>query len=300
MRLLLVALLAAAAWAGDTHVEKLVLKDGKREKDLQIRITYPEKRGTYPLLVFSHGAFGSKDAYEPLIEHWASHGYVCIQATHSDSLSLGGRPGPGAFRDWKNRPKDVSFVLDSLDEIERRVPDLKGALDREKIGVGGHSFGAHTSQLVGGVKTRGLAGLESHRDRRVRAALLISPQGRGRLLGDDSWKAFKTPAMVITGSNDKGRNGEDPKWRLDPYALSPAGDKYLVWIEGAYHGFGGITGKKRWSGSGPDNADHVSIVKKASLAFWDAYVKEKKEAKALLESDAPFKSEKSKVRFERK
>ena len=269
-------------------------------KDLRIRITHPRARGTYPVLVYSHGAFGSKDAYGPLIDHWANHGYVCIQATHSDSLSLGGRPGTGAFRDWKNRPKDISFILDSLDEIEKRVPNLKGALDRERIGVGGHSFGAHTSQLIGGVTTRGLAGPESHRDRRVRAVLLISPQGRGQLLVADSWKDFKTPAMVVTGSNDKGRNGQDAKWRLDPYALSPAGDKYLVWIDGADHGFGGITGKKRWSGSGPDNPDHVAIVKKASLAFWDAYVKGSKEAKESLQSDALFKSAKSKVRCERK
>jgi hypothetical protein len=31
-------------------------------------------------------------------------------------------------------------------------------------------------------------------------------------------------------------------WRKKPYELSPPGDKYLVWVEGMDHGFGGIVG----------------------------------------------------------
>ena len=133
------------------------LEDKKREKTLPLRLTFPQPAGKYPLIVFSHGAMGSKDAYDPLIEHWASHGYVCIQPTHEDSLKLMLRSGErfrlqNVWSKWKTRPPDIQLILDSLDELEANVAGLKGKIDRERIGVGGHSFGAHTSQLIGGVK----------------------------------------------------------------------------------------------------------------------------------------------------
>src|SRR5262245_11053317 len=86
-------------------VEKLVLHDASRNKDLELRITWPDAGGPFPTIVFSHGAFGSKDNYLTLTEYWASYGYVVLQPTHSDSRSLGVRPGdPKAFQDWASRP----------------------------------------------------------------------------------------------------------------------------------------------------------------------------------------------------
>ena len=279
----------------------LVLRDEKRDKDLQVRITYPKEKGRYPILVHSHGARGSKDAYEPLVRHWVSHGYVCIQPTHSESLSLGAKADRRIAQAWKRRPGDVSFVLDSLAEIEKRVPGLAGKLDGSRIGAGGHSYGAHTAQLIGGVRTHSVPGAtETFRDERVKCVLLLSPQGRGAILKQDSWKTLKAPAMVVTGSKDSSpRTGQGPEWRLDVYNFCPPGDKYLVYIDGAYHGFGGITGRV-WRGSGPANEDHVNIVKTTGLAFYDAYVKGDAKAKAWLASEAPGRAFESKIRYERK
>jgi hypothetical protein len=57
-------------------VEELVLHDAKRAKDLPLRVTYPRGGDRHPLIVWSHGAGGSKDNYQPIVTHWASHGYV--------------------------------------------------------------------------------------------------------------------------------------------------------------------------------------------------------------------------------
>jgi len=280
----------------------LVIEDGARDKHLSIRVTWPEGEGPFPLIVWSHGYLGSKDAYQPLVEHWASHGYVVIQPTHSDSLSLLPRrdrwaklrepftfTGDGGLSDWRNRPRDIVLILDSLDWIEGEVPDVAGKIDRERIGVGGHSFGAFTTQLIAGVRTTepGAEASESHADGRVDAALMISPQGRDTLLADGAWDTLTGPAMVITGTHDRGRNREPGTWRKEPYDLAPEGDKYLVWIEGAYHSMGGITGHEgytRWSGG--LHPEQVLWIQMASRAFWDAYLKTDPGARAYLDSDA--------------
>jgi predicted dienelactone hydrolase len=283
-------------------VDKLVLRDAKRDKDLQLRITHPKEAGLYPIIVWSHGAFGSKDAYRPLVTHWASHGYIVIQPTHSDSRALGVTPGdPAAFRDWQSRPADVSFVLDALDELEAAAPALKGRLDRTRVGVGGHSFGANTAQLIGGAVALGGGREKSFADKRVAAVMLLSGQGVGEMLTAKSWEKVTRPMFVMTGSADgPTRTGQPAVWRKQPYELSPPGDKFLVWVEGLDHGFGGITGLNINPKNKP-NPDHVTWTKIATLAFWHSrFAENKTEALAWLRTDQLAKLSHGAVKLEHK
>ncbi|MDH3582613.1 MAG: hypothetical protein OER86_00165 [Phycisphaerae bacterium] len=261
-------------------------------RPLEMRVTWPTAAGRYPLIVFSHGAMGSKDAYDPLVRHWAGHGYVCIQPTHGDALKYqlaGFRSRMNTiWGHWKSRAGDVSMVLDALDKIEAGVPGLAGRIDRSRIGVGGHSFGAHTSMLVGGMTVGGTLGgrAVSLADSRPAALLMISPQGTGGGLDRASWSKLTRPGMFITGTNDKsGRTGKSHAWRKEAFDHSPPGDKYLVLIDGAHHGFGGISGPRRFPGRGPDNADHVAYVCSATTAYWDAYLKKDQKARRFLASE---------------
>ena len=54
-------------------------------------------------------------------------------------------------------------------------------------------------------------------------------------------------------------------------------------MKDAHHNFGGISGA-RHSKSGPPNGDQVALVKSATLAFWDKYLKSKPEAARLIDS----------------
>ncbi|MEW6359660.1 MAG: hypothetical protein AB1696_25205 [Planctomycetota bacterium] len=268
-------------------IKELVLEDAKRGKDLQLRINYPDGKGPFPLVVWSHGAWGTKDNYLVLTEHWASHGYVTIQANHSDSRALGrSLRDRTVFQDWQSRPADISFILDSLDEIEKKTPALKGKIDREHIGVGGHSFGANTAQLIGGARAYLLTGEKSFEDKRVAAVMLLSGQGPGEMLTEKSWQHVSRPMLVMTGSEDgPTRTGQPAEWRTKPYELSPPGDKYLVWVEGLDHGYGGISGVN-FSGRNKVNEDHVNYTKIVTLAFWDAYLKGYRKALDYLRSPA--------------
>jgi predicted dienelactone hydrolase len=267
-------------------IARLTPNDSKREKELELRIHYPEAKGPFPLIVWSHGAGGSKDNYLTLMVHWASYGYVTIQPTHSDSRSLAANPrAPVSFRDWQNRPADVSFILDSLAELEAREPALKGLIDSKRVGVGGHSFGANTAQLIGGAKAFPVGGEKSFADPRVAAVMLLSGQGPGEMLTEKSWSDFKTPMFVMSGSADgPTRTGQPAEWRKKPYELSPPGDKYLVWVEGLDHGYGGITGWN-FNPRNKPNADHVRYTKILTKAFWDAYLKENGEARTYLQTE---------------
>jgi predicted dienelactone hydrolase len=270
---------------------ELLLHDDARDFDLPLRVTFPKTEGKYPLIVYSHGLFGSKDAYDPIVKHWVSHGYVVVQATHGDSLQRlrnqprGRRGNP--FNHWRTRPEDVKLILDSLDTIEEKVTGLKGRIDRDKIGMGGHSFGAHTSMLIGGAT---YAAFNAGRrldlaDDRPGAILLISPQGTGGMLDKRSWEKFTRPTLIITGTNDTTRQGDKYTKRLDPFRYCPPGDKYLLFIEGAYHGFGGISGAPAYPSRGPDNETHINYVRSASTALWDAHLKDDEAARAFLDSD---------------
>ena len=272
-------------------VETLALFDQQRNKDILVRVTYPAEKGKYPLIVWSHGANGSKDIYQRLIKHWVSHGYVVIQPNHSDAQKAGNKGEKReTFGDWKSRPADITFVLDSLDEIEAMIDDLAGKIDRSAIGMGGHSFGAHTAQLVAGAEALSIngGGYSNYADKRPRAFILLSPQGTGQRdsqFDRGSWKNMVRPVLTATGSKDPGRTGKDWKWRLEPFLYSPPDDKYVLYVEGLYHGFGGLV-ESGLPTEGPENSAHAKYMQIATTDFWNAYLKDDKSARKMLSGDS--------------
>jgi predicted dienelactone hydrolase len=306
------------------------LHDDARNKDIPIRVVYPAKSGKVPLIVFSHGAGGSGEGYTGLTDYWAQHGYICISPTHADSFDQQKEAGRHASlfsalydssvspEAWLNRVKDVVFVLDSLDAIEKQAPEIKGRIDHDKIGVGGHSFGAFTAQAVGGalVQFPGEPQPKSLRDPRVKAVLLLSPQGTGKAgMVESSWKDFENPMMVMTGSRDYGdwrtmgreKEAASPEWRTEPYKFAKAGDKYLLFIKDASHmSFTGLpatqTGSlaQRSQALGIDEKAIFQWVQTGSMAFWDTYLKQEKSARVFLQNDDLAKLSNGSIKIDRK
>ncbi len=286
------------------EVETHVLADDRRDKHIPLRITVPVGEDPAPLVIFCHGALGSKDGAGPLATYWASHGYVVIRPTFGDSISLMSEEELGKVRSpkqlvnsrrtlehWDDRPRDVSHVIDSLDRLGEEVDVLAGRIDAERIAVAGHSFGAHTTMLLAGLRLDPPGDVEApdFHDPRVSAFVMISPQGPGGSITPESYRAMRGPLLMITGDNDgtpiEGRENQTGAWRRKAFDACRPGDRYLLWIEGACHGFGGINGARgAWPGRGPDAPDHVYYVKSTALAFFDAYLRDDADARTYLRS----------------
>jgi predicted dienelactone hydrolase len=114
-----------------------------RGADLQVRLSAPLHGNSLAIIIFSHGNGQSHHGYGPLINHWASQGFVVIQPTHLDSRSLGLPPDDPRRPDfWQHREQHLLRVLDELDRIERATPAIQGRLDRTRVSVAEHSWGA--------------------------------------------------------------------------------------------------------------------------------------------------------------
>jgi dienelactone hydrolase len=294
-------------------VESLPLKDAVRKKDLICKVHFPKAGGPYPVILFSHGFGGNKDAFGPVGRHWASHGYVVVHPTHADGLGradeipkvdTGEKAGPRGrlqgLLEGINDPQkigervaDLVLILDSLDLLPNAAPGLEGKIDAKHVGVAGHSFGAYTAMLVGGVTVDlGIDKGKGFADKRVACILPISGQGTGQQgLTNRSWDSLTLPMMTITGTRDQGAGGQGVDWKKEPYQFSPKGDKFLVVIDGANHfSFGGRLGPR---GSAP-----MEIVKLCSTYYWDAYLKDSAAAKKYLQSDQLVRDAGGKCAFE--
>jgi dienelactone hydrolase len=305
--------------------DDITIQDQERNKEVHVKVYYPKDNGPFPLIVFSHGFGAGKDAFAPVGSHWASHGYVSIHPQHADGGSMdrlrnrktktnadeedadstpaklsagldreklrerlksGGLKGGGGPQGIADRVRDISAVIDALDQIGAKIPALKGKLDREKIGVSGHSYGACVSMLIGGATIDVGGKPKSFADARVKCVLPISAAGTGEYgLTKESWKDCKRATLYITGTKDI-RPGHEFSWRKEPFDLSPNGDKFLLIVEGAthFHFGGGLPGMARLGGNSGSSTVAVStnVVKTSSTAFFDAYLKNDKTAQGYL------------------
>ena len=315
-----------------------ILTDAGSKKEIPVAAWAPKTPGSYPVIVFSHGAGGSgAQAAGRLGPYWASHGYVVVAPTHADSLALRRKRGEDV-RDgvaetlksirgengdqsevWRDRVRDVRFLLDAAADLEKRIPEIAGKADWSRVGIAGHSLGAYVAQVAGGAKVdfAGSGKLESLAEPRFKAVVVLSGQGAGQLgLVADSWKELKSPMLVVTGQHDRGAKGQGPEWRREPFAGAAAGDKYFASFEGAQHGSftGGmlvpgllLKRKERPAGilgrpSSPEDVEKRVFrgVQLATLHFWNAYLKGDSGGKKWLLDDSLLKAVDGKASVERR
>ena len=271
-----------------------ITKDGRatlavpvENREMSLRIVYPDQGGPYPIIVFSHGTFSSSDKYNLVVEFWAERGYVVILPNHLDA-NYGIIPSKteDMIRIIHTRISDMSFILDNLDAIEGQNPGLKGKLNRNQIIAAGHSIGTQVVLVNTGQRIRNPTNnyvTESSEDRFM-AAVMLSDPGKMAMMPDDTWKGGSAPTFLSTGSEDYGLMGDgrrEAEYQNEILTLpdESTGDKYLLLIERGDHYFGGLI--HRDVDKAPDY-DGLAIFNAASLAFMDAHTRDAEPAWAFL------------------
>jgi dienelactone hydrolase len=276
-------------------VRRTSLNFPQLDKRLAMRVAFPEEPGSYPLISLSHGNGCLQDLYVGFADHWVSWGYVVIQPVHMDSRETGftmrGVTTDTMNQMVANRPKDVSFILDSLDQLEAQVPGLAGKIDRDRMVAAGHSMGGGTAMTVTGVRMYNPESgfmVQSDEDR-FDATIVISDPSNNRIMPNEPWRLTKVPTLIATGSEDfstlGSRDGKKVKdaFRLPADAESPDQPRYYLDIDGMDHYLGGVM--CRSNVPGPRDFDGQKIINATSTAFMDAYIKNDLAAKSFLTSN---------------
>ncbi|NJM45962.1 MAG: alpha/beta hydrolase [Alkalinema sp. RU_4_3] len=222
---------AADKGALPVEVESRVLVDEKRDRRLPVDIYTPNTqlanmlKVDRPLVVISPGYEASKNFLAYLGEHLASHGFTVVALEHPSSVVKGQIQLDALVPadEVVNRPKDISFVLDSLATRDKQL------FNTEQVMVIGHSFGGYTALALAGAELR-LDELRkfcdtstvldrvpadwlqcsatklkestlSLRDRRVKQVMALNP-AIGNIFGKAGLSKVETPTMIFSSSED--------------------------------------------------------------------------------------------------
>lgn len=182
----------------------------------------PVLAGRFPLILLSHGRTGTQISYSLMCEALAARGAVVVSSEH---------PGDTLF-DWLtgtqsddrtnevNRVDDAHLVLNALLEGHAAVPrEVAAAIDRNRVALAGHSYGAYTAFAV----AAGSRGVAPH----LAVRAIIGFQSYTRSMSDALLARVAVPAMLIVSELDQVTPasvdadrpwvllGGEPIWRLD-------------------------------------------------------------------------------------
>jgi predicted dienelactone hydrolase len=266
-----------------------------QQRELSVRLLAPAQPGQYPLLVFSHGNWSDQLQYEPLLQHWAKHGYAILSLNHDDCCGMASgilaALRYGNLKLIEQRVQDIALLLNHPAELDALLP-AKVSLDHNTIAITGHSFGAYTAQLFAGAtlfdteqKRQRPVQLLLNKPQAVKAVLAISPPGpMFDEITEQSWQAIDKPMLVTTGTWDvEPRFFPDYKLHLMSHQTAPAGDQYALVIAGADHYYGNLICRPK-----RDQAPQLAqfkLLQSVSIAFLNSYVKQDPKATEFLQQN---------------
>lgn len=286
-------------WNSDIDPEngphKVMIKRGKftdsarDNRHVPFKIYYPVNHDmkALPVVLWSHGLGGSADGAAFLTRYLAAWGYIVINIQHrgTDSTLWEGKSGHpwDVIRAAKiprsaslDRFKDVPFAMDALPQWAKDNPEIGQYMDLSRCGMSGHSFGALTTQIIAGQRfpdeNEQLAEMP---DERFKAGILYSPVPISYLSdadGDTLYGDIGIPLLHMTGTDDSSPVEHfDYTHRMKIYEHADKAEQALLVLQDGDHMvYNGSRGKLA---DNPKRNVHEDIIKIATLAYWDAYLK---------------------------
>jgi predicted dienelactone hydrolase len=245
-RRLLACTAAAAAALGPWRAARAVVhdeswRDARRERELPLRLRWPDGEALCALVVHSHGLGGNRNGGDAWGEAWQRAGLAVLHLQHPGSDTEVLRRGMLALRaaasaeQLRERVADMRFVVD---EINRRAQQREPGWSRVRVdalGASGHSFGAVTVQALAG--QRFPVATPHSAEPRFKAFIAFSPSLGQGIAASQAFAGVTRPFLAVTGSHDsdalgRGLSGAD---RARVYDALPSGQRALLWLEGADH-----------------------------------------------------------------
>jgi predicted dienelactone hydrolase len=156
-----------------------------------------------PLVVISHGNSGSPWVHRDLAANLALRGVIVALPEHVGN-SRSDNSLEGTQQNLLNRPRQLKLCVEAVHASE----DL-GPLIRETFGIG-HSIGGYTILAAAGAKP--YAGPHESSSGEVEplnvehtnmSSIVVLAPATPWFQGDDSFSAFATPTLMITGGKDE-------------------------------------------------------------------------------------------------
>ncbi len=263
----------------------VVLTVPGRHVELEMKVSTPATGNNLPVILLSHGHgasnfLSSYRGYGPLVDYFASHGFVVIQPTHQDSKTLKLDPSISeAPLFWRSRADDMKYIVENLDRVISTVPGLAGRVDTTKIAAVGHSMGGHTVGMLTGMEVNDPKTGEKVQSTEpgIKARVLIGMSGGPEgfngaarqhypVLAGSNFQTMVLPALIVHGDKDNNLMFSDvDNWRADAYHQSP-GPKDLLTVFDGEHIFGGISGYDALETS-DENPERVTFVCESIVAY---------------------------------
>ena len=225
--------------------------DPSRGRRVPVKIYEPAAGSPIaPVVIFSHGMGGNREAMTYLGEALSAAGYLVVSVQHTDSdesvwkdLPLVARyqalrkvandPAPAL-----NRPRDVAFALDKITELAADGQRWAGRVDPNRAAIVGHSFGAWTALVVAGRRAGASPMTPGIRaaDPRFDAAVAFSSPSKGLAAEAMQYDEYRLPTLHMTGTKDESPLGETgARYRRVPFDAIRGQDQALVTFNGGDH-----------------------------------------------------------------
>ncbi|MGF1524328.1 MAG: alpha/beta hydrolase [Leptolyngbyaceae cyanobacterium] len=152
----------------------LTLRDSQRDRAYPVDLYFPADLDAVsepiPVMVFSHGYGDTRTNPESVVaaQALAAHGFLVAIPEHigsnaafQDDLAIGLTHESFEVMEFINRPLDIHFLLDTLEQ--QNTTEFQGRLQLERVGIVGESFGGYTALTTAGA-TIDVARLEKQCD----------------------------------------------------------------------------------------------------------------------------------------
>lgn len=236
-------------------------RDHERDRVIPVDLYWTEFNPG-PMVVLSHGFGADRHFLDYLAKHLASHGVTVVALEHPGSNVEALVEAEGTLLpadEFVERPRDVSFILDRLADLNQHSFFLRNRLSLDQITLVGHSLGGYTGLVLAGGKMNPIAladfcaGLEigasspadwfqcaateaqlppeSLADPRISQLVLMNPLA-GHIFGADGLRQVKVPSLVVTSTSDGIASVSDQQLR--PFNQL-SGPRSLVAVIGGTH-----------------------------------------------------------------